>query len=247
MRARDTGEREEIECGLVLRSIGYLGQPLDPSIPFDERRGVISNDGGRVTDEDGAQVPGLYATGWIKRGPSGVIGTNKKDSLETTPACSRTWRPASCPSRSWPRTRARSSACWASASPTTSPTRAGRRSTPPSRPPASRTAARASSSAASTRCSRPPRRRQGEAGLMAADLEEVRLLIEAALPGATVEVSDQTGTRTTCGRSSRAPVRGPAPHRAAPPGQGGGPDAHGRRLDPRPLDHGDPWYIRASV
>jgi ferredoxin--NADP+ reductase len=84
VRARDTGEREEIECGMVLRSIGYLGQPLDPSIPFDERRGVISNDAGRVQDESGAQVPGLYATGWIKRGPSGVIGTNKKDSQETT-------------------------------------------------------------------------------------------------------------------------------------------------------------------
>jgi ferredoxin--NADP+ reductase len=84
VRPRDTGEREEIECGLVLRSIGYLGQPLDPSIPFDERRGVISNEAGRVTDEEGAPVPGLYATGWIKRGPSGVIGTNKKDSQETT-------------------------------------------------------------------------------------------------------------------------------------------------------------------
>jgi ferredoxin/flavodoxin---NADP+ reductase len=82
VRARDTGERETIECGMVLRSIGYLGKPLDQSLPFDERRGVISNEGGRVTD-GGEQVPGLYATGWIKRGPSGVIGTNKKDSQET--------------------------------------------------------------------------------------------------------------------------------------------------------------------
>ena len=84
VRARDTGEREEIECGLVLRSIGYLGQPLDETLPFDQKRGTISNEGGRVTDESGTQVPGLYATGWIKRGPSGVIGTNKKDSQETT-------------------------------------------------------------------------------------------------------------------------------------------------------------------
>ena len=85
VRARDTGEREEIECGMVLRSIGYLGKPLDESLPFDERRGVISNESGRVID-DGEQLPGLYATGWIKRGPSGVIGTNKKDSQETVNA-----------------------------------------------------------------------------------------------------------------------------------------------------------------
>jgi ferredoxin--NADP+ reductase len=83
VRARDTGDREEIECGLVLRSIGYKGEPLD-GVPFDERRGVIPNEAGRVTDPDsGEKVPGLYATGWIKRGPSGVIGTNKKDSLDT--------------------------------------------------------------------------------------------------------------------------------------------------------------------
>jgi ferredoxin/flavodoxin---NADP+ reductase len=83
IRPRDTGERETIECGLVLRSIGYKGVPVDGA-PFDEKRGVIPNDGGRVKDpESGEQVPGLYATGWIKRGPSGVIGTNKKDGQET--------------------------------------------------------------------------------------------------------------------------------------------------------------------
>ncbi|HZA59583.1 MAG TPA: FAD-dependent oxidoreductase [Solirubrobacterales bacterium] len=81
--ARDTGEREEIECGLVLRSIGYRGVPLE-GLPFDERRGLIPNHGGRITDpETGEQIPGLYANGWIKRGPSGVIGTNKKDAHET--------------------------------------------------------------------------------------------------------------------------------------------------------------------
>ena len=81
IRAVDTGERETIECGLVLRSIGYKGIPIE-GVPFDERAGTISNEGGRVTD-GGEQVPGLYAVGWIKRGPSGVIGTNKKDALET--------------------------------------------------------------------------------------------------------------------------------------------------------------------
>jgi ferredoxin--NADP+ reductase len=83
VRARDTGEREEIECGLVLRSIGYRGIGLD-GIPFDSDSGLIPNDAGRVMDpESGEQVPGHYAVGWIKRGPSGVIGTNKKDAQET--------------------------------------------------------------------------------------------------------------------------------------------------------------------
>ena len=83
IRARDTGEREEIECGLVLRSIGYKGIGLD-GVPFDEGRGVIPNEGGTVVDPEASeQVPGHYAVGWIKRGPSGVIGTNKKDAQET--------------------------------------------------------------------------------------------------------------------------------------------------------------------
>ena len=83
IRARDTGEREELECGLVLRSIGYKGVGLE-GIPFDPNRGLIPNNGGRVVDPaSGEQVPGHYAVGWIKRGPSGVIGTNKKDALDT--------------------------------------------------------------------------------------------------------------------------------------------------------------------
>lgn len=81
-RAVPTGEEEVIECGLVLRSIGYRGRPLD-SLPFDEQRGLIRNDGGRVTDETGAPHRGEYVVGWIKRGPSGVIGTNKKDAADT--------------------------------------------------------------------------------------------------------------------------------------------------------------------
>lgn len=77
-----TDAREVIPCDIVLRSVGYLGIGL-PGIPFDERRGVIPNDGGRALGPDGDPVPGVYAAGWIKRGPSGVIGTNKKDATET--------------------------------------------------------------------------------------------------------------------------------------------------------------------
>jgi ferredoxin--NADP+ reductase len=80
--ASGTGEYEEIPAQLVFRSIGYRGLPL-ASIPFDEGRGLIRNDGGRVCVEDGSPCPGEYVTGWIKRGPSGVIGTNKKDSQDT--------------------------------------------------------------------------------------------------------------------------------------------------------------------
>jgi ferredoxin--NADP+ reductase len=77
-----TSERETIPCGIVFRSVGYLGVPL-PDVPFDERRATIPNDGGRVLDSDGQPTAGLYCAGWIKRGPSGVIGTNKKDATET--------------------------------------------------------------------------------------------------------------------------------------------------------------------
>jgi ferredoxin--NADP+ reductase len=82
LRAVPTGEEETIECGLVLRSIGYRGTRL-PGVPFDERRGLIRNVDGRVSDEQGRPLPGEYAVGWIKRGPSGVIGTNKKDAGDT--------------------------------------------------------------------------------------------------------------------------------------------------------------------
>ena len=71
-----------IPCGLVLRSVGYRGVAL-PGLPFDESRGVIPNEGGRVIGDDGEVVRGVYCAGWIKRGPSGVIGTNKKDATET--------------------------------------------------------------------------------------------------------------------------------------------------------------------
>jgi ferredoxin--NADP+ reductase len=77
VRAVPTGDQEVIPCGIVLRSVGYRGLPL-PGVPFDERRGVILNEQGRVTG-----MTGVYCAGWIKRGPSGVIGTNKKDAAET--------------------------------------------------------------------------------------------------------------------------------------------------------------------
>ena len=81
-RAVPTGEEEVIGCGLVFRSIGYRGRPLG-DVPFDADRGLIRNDGGRVCDEEGIPHRGEYAVGWIKRGPSGVIGTNKKDAADT--------------------------------------------------------------------------------------------------------------------------------------------------------------------
>jgi len=75
--AEPTDARETIPCGIVFRSVGYLGVEL-PGVPFDARRATIPNEDGRVTG-----VPGVYCAGWIKRGPSGVIGTNKKDATET--------------------------------------------------------------------------------------------------------------------------------------------------------------------
>jgi ferredoxin--NADP+ reductase len=82
VRAEPTGEEEVIDCGLVLRSIGYRGMPL-AGIPFDDARGLIRNRDGRVVNDDGSGCPGEYVVGWIKRGPSGVIGTNKKDATDT--------------------------------------------------------------------------------------------------------------------------------------------------------------------
>jgi ferredoxin/flavodoxin---NADP+ reductase len=82
VRAVATEERETIPAGIVFRSVGYRGVPL-PNVPFDPKRGTIPNDRGQVLDERGTPIPGLYAAGWIKRGPTGVIGTNKKDATET--------------------------------------------------------------------------------------------------------------------------------------------------------------------
>ena len=85
-RARATAERETIPAGLVFRAIGYRRIPL-AGVPFDERLGVIPNAGGRVVDPStGDPLRGEYVVGWIKRGPSGVIGTNKKDAQQTVDA-----------------------------------------------------------------------------------------------------------------------------------------------------------------
>jgi NADPH-dependent glutamate synthase beta subunit-like oxidoreductase len=83
-RAMGTGELEVLPADLVVRSVGYRGIPL-PGLPVDERSGTVPNDGGRVV-RDGRLSPGEYAAGWIKRGPSGVVGHNKHDARETIAA-----------------------------------------------------------------------------------------------------------------------------------------------------------------
>ncbi len=80
-KAEGTGETEEIAADLVVRSVGYRGTALD-DVPFDSGRNVIPHVDGRV-ERDGVQVPGVYVAGWIKRGPTGIIGTNKKDAVQT--------------------------------------------------------------------------------------------------------------------------------------------------------------------
>src|SRR5712691_4119777 len=86
LQAKPTGEVEELSVGLVFRSVGYKGVPL-PGVPFNESWGVILNEKGGVLDPETRQpIVGEYTAGWIKRGPSGVIGTNKPDAAETV-AC----------------------------------------------------------------------------------------------------------------------------------------------------------------
>ncbi|RMF88256.1 MAG: NADP oxidoreductase [Nitrospinota bacterium] len=83
LRPRHTDQFEELPVGLVFRSVGYRGVSL-PGVPFHEQWGVILNQKGRVIDAETSQpVVGEYCAGWIKRGPTGVIGTNKPDALET--------------------------------------------------------------------------------------------------------------------------------------------------------------------
>jgi ferredoxin--NADP+ reductase len=81
-RAIPTGEHETVPCGIVFRSVGYRGTPIE-GVPFDPESCTVPNREGRVVGEDGAPLRGVYCAGWIKRGPSGVIGTNKKDATET--------------------------------------------------------------------------------------------------------------------------------------------------------------------
>ena len=137
-----TGETELIEAGLVLRSIGYRGTPI-PGVPFDERRATIHNDGGRVTTAGrGEPMPGVYTAGWIKRGPSGVIGTNKKCAQETVDRLLEDVAAGVLPEPTR-RTRSPCSPRWRSAASRWSTTRAGRPSTRTSAAAASRTAGRA--------------------------------------------------------------------------------------------------------
>jgi ferredoxin--NADP+ reductase len=81
LKARGEGSFENIPCGLVFSAIGHKGVSI-PKVPFDEKRHVIPNEAGRVL-VDGVVAPGFYVVGWIKRGPSGLIGTNKADGIET--------------------------------------------------------------------------------------------------------------------------------------------------------------------
>lgn len=82
LKATPTGEYHELKAGLLFRSVGYRGVAL-PGLPFNESWGVVRNEEGRAVDESGTPVIGCYVGGWIKRGPSGVIGTNKQDAFET--------------------------------------------------------------------------------------------------------------------------------------------------------------------
>ena len=138
--AKDTGEREELPVQLVVRSVGYRGVPT-PGLPFDDKSGTIPNTDGRV---EGSRNE--YVVGWIKRGPTGVIGTNKKDSqdtVDTVLADSGRRRamagfPATTTPTSWP-------TGWPRASPSWSPPRTGRPSTASNARPVSRTGVPASS------------------------------------------------------------------------------------------------------
>ncbi|MGV9637952.1 FAD-dependent oxidoreductase [Nocardia rhamnosiphila] len=83
--ARPTGDTGELDTSLVVRAVGYRGEPIG-DLPFDDQRGVLPTNDGRVVDAAGVPVPGVYAAGWIKRGPRGVIGSNRADAAETVAA-----------------------------------------------------------------------------------------------------------------------------------------------------------------
>ncbi|MGH2713781.1 MAG: FAD-dependent oxidoreductase [Thermoleophilaceae bacterium] len=97
LRARAVdADLETIECGLILRSVGYRAVPL-PDVPFDERHFVLPNERGRVLTPDGRPLPGVYAVGWIKRGPTGILGTNKRDAEETVSSLAEDLRTGALP------------------------------------------------------------------------------------------------------------------------------------------------------
>jgi ferredoxin--NADP+ reductase len=101
LRPRPTDLVEELPVQMVFRSVGYRGVPL-PDVPFHEKWGIVPNEGGRVTADDGQPLPGVYVTGWIKRGPSGVIGTNKPCAAETVEAMVEDLRRGAVPSPEQP-------------------------------------------------------------------------------------------------------------------------------------------------
>lgn len=91
VKAEGVGVRQHIATGLVLRSVGYRSVPV-LGVPFDDKRGVFPNRDGRLLDGvNGAVVPQCYVVGWAKRGPSGIIGTNKPDSVATVNAMKEDW------------------------------------------------------------------------------------------------------------------------------------------------------------
>jgi len=81
MGAEATDQTFELQTGLIFRSVGYRGEPL-PDVPFDDTSGTIPNEAGQIL-ENGKRCPKEFAAGWIKRGPSGVVGTNKPDAIES--------------------------------------------------------------------------------------------------------------------------------------------------------------------
>ena len=250
IRPRDTGERETLECGLVFRSIGYKGVALD-GLPFDERGGVIPNQGGRVSDpESGQQVAGQYAVGWIKRGPSGVIGTNKKDAQETIDNLLADLEAGRLPSAAADSAAveslargARSGARHLCGLGGDRPRRAGAREA--ARSPAGQVRPHRRDARGGSQ------RRPGGRLSAVADLAEVKRMIESALPGAEVEVIDETGSGDHLRATVRAPqFAGRARHRPAPAGPRRGPAAHGRRLDPRSVNtdgHGRATRLRPAA
>ena len=139
-----TDEHETLPGGIVFRSVGYRGVEL-PGVPFDERSGTVPNERGRVGS------PASTAPGWIKRGPSGVIGTNKKDATETVELLLEDLRDGPRKDRAPDEIEA----LLAERGVRSSSIRAGRRSTSSSAPRARSSAGRGSSSSPGTSCSRP--------------------------------------------------------------------------------------------
>ncbi|KAG0003303.1 hypothetical protein BGZ65_001838 [Modicella reniformis] len=89
-KAVTTGETETLKCGLAFRSIGYKSVGID-GVPFNERKGIVPNINGKVIDADQNIVPGLYASGWLKRGPIGVIATTMADAYQTAETIISDW------------------------------------------------------------------------------------------------------------------------------------------------------------